>query len=94
MAVDVFHKASAEAFQKLYVGILCRNAEVDVVSCRRHISFDYSLCVIGIVGMSVNVYLLVFLVPFHVGVQRSHASVLEFELVYSKVGIGIRRVEY
>ena len=67
MCVDFIHETSAKAFQELNVCIMGGYAEIYIILLWGDIAFDDCLDIVVIIRMGVDVYLLVVLVPFHVG---------------------------
>ena len=80
--LHVADEAAAESFEKLGAGILGLEPQVDEIPWWRHISLDECMTSVTLVGNGVDVNLFLFLVPFHIGMQVAHASVLKSELLH------------
>ena len=83
MAVDVADERLSERLCEVEVGALGADVQVDGSRSRAggHEAVDVGLGAGAVVGNGADVYLLLLLVPGHVGVQRAHAAILELEML-------------
>ena len=59
----------------------------------RHIAVDECFSLFSVVCNGMDVYLLGFMVPVCLGLQGTHASMLEFEVIDAEVGVGSKASE-
>ena len=93
MTGNLADEALGERVHEVEVGAVGEDVEVDELACRRHVAVDVCLCVLAVVGDGVDVDLLLLAVPVDEGVECSHASVFEGEVVDAQVGVGSHLTE-
>ena len=91
--LNVVHETSTEAFQEFQAGTLRLNTQVYVVALRRYIAVDECLVFWSVISHSLDVYLALFLIEVHVGMQYSQRSVFKLEVFHVELGVGIRIIE-
>ena len=90
--MHILHKTAAEAFDHLQTGLSGLEDKVYVAVLGGHIPGDECLSRI-IFGYGINIDAALFVVQIHIGQKRTHASVLELELIDSQRGLGFRLSE-
>ena len=84
--MDVVDEGFCERLGKFQSGTFGSEIEVEIVALRRYVTTDNGSC-IGIYSRSLDVYLLIFCIPFDDCIQSAHPSVFEFELFDNDLGV-------
>ena len=93
MTGDARQERVSEVMHEIDVGLVGVDVEGDGVVRGRDEAVDVGIDAGTVVGLGVDVDLLLAVVPEHEGVERSHASALELEVVYVERGVGVGLVE-
>ena len=78
---------------ELDAGAIGFDSQVDVVMYGRYVAVDTGLGIRSVVGYSMYVNLLRFVVPVGKGMQHTHPSAFKLKFIYGQVGIGLELVK-
>ena len=94
--LHIIHETTTETLQELSPCTLGHKREVDVVFAWRDVAFHEGASIarfLRLVSMSIDVNLLLLLVPSNIGEKGAHAPILEGEAVHTDVSVRIGIVE-